>query len=63
MEPVEQSLHLDALLAQDISNAVIRAFQTTFSVEITAGPSEIKRGMVSLVGDVSGVIALVQDGL
>ncbi len=63
MEPVMQPLHLDALLAQDISNAVISAFQTTFSVEVTAGPPEIKRGMVSLVGDVSGVIALVQEGL
>ncbi|MFA6279913.1 MAG: chemotaxis protein CheX [Bdellovibrionales bacterium] len=63
MGQVSQFLRLDDMLAQDISSAVIRAFQTTFGVEITAGPAEMKRGMVSLVGDVSGVIALVQDGL
>lgn len=63
MNQVEQSLSFDALLAQDISNAVMRAFQTTFGVEITAGSTEMNSGMVSLLGDVSGVIALVQDGL
>ncbi|MDX9690417.1 MAG: chemotaxis protein CheX [Proteobacteria bacterium] len=63
MGEVLQYLSLDDVLSKEITNAVISAMQTTFNVSVTAGPAEIGRGIVSLVGDVSGVIALVQDGL
>lgn len=58
-----QALRLDKTLAAEISTAVTAAISTTFGATVTTGESEIGRGMVSLVGDVSGVIALVQDGL
>ncbi len=54
-------LVLDEVLAKEISTAVANTMQKTFSVEVTPGPYEIGEGMVSLVGDVSGVIAMVQD--
>ena len=63
MGQISQPLRLDDFLAKNITNAVTTAFQTTFDVGITSSSAEIGRGMVSLVGDVSGVIALVQDGL
>lgn len=63
MGQVTQYLRLDDVLSREISMAVSAAMQTTFRVDITAGQAEVGRGMVSLVGDVSGVIALVQDGL
>lgn len=58
-----QRLRLDDQLAGEITQAVISAMQTTFLVDVTAGSPEVGRGMVSLVGDVSGVIALIQEGL
>ena len=57
------SLVLDETLATEISNAVCNAMQKTFAVKVVPGPYEIGDGMVSLVGDVSGVIAMVQDHL
>jgi len=63
MGHIRQPLRLDDILAREIVNAVVCTFQTTFGVKIAAGTPEISRGMVSLVGDVSGVIALVQEGL
>jgi CheY-specific phosphatase CheX len=54
-------LVLDEALAQDISRAVINAIGKTFSIEVKAAPYEIGEGIVSLVGDVSGVIAMVQN--
>jgi len=63
MAHMTQSLRLDNDLSQEVTLAVISAIQTTFGVAVSAGQTEIGRGMVSLVGDVSGVIALVQDGL
>ena len=56
-------LALDEQLAHDISTAVCRAMRETFGVEVTAGDFEIGEGMVSLVGDVSGVIGMVQTRL
>lgn len=56
-------LALDAQLAQEISNAVCKAMRETFSVEVQPGPFEIGEGMVSLVGDVSGVIGIAQSQL
>lgn len=57
------SLVLDEVLAKEISGAVCNAMRKTFAVEVVPGPYEIGEGMVSLVGDVSGVIAIVQDQL
>ncbi|MDP9127671.1 MAG: chemotaxis protein CheX [Pseudomonadota bacterium] len=56
-------LMLDDTLAQDISGAVCNAVRQTFGVEAVAGPYEIGEGMVSLVGDVSGVIGMAQNHL
>ena len=56
-------LALDDQLAQHIQRAVVSAMQNTFGVKIEAGDYEIGDGMVSLVGDVSGVIAMVQSHL
>ena len=56
-------LVLDETLAKEISSAVCNAMQKTFGVQAVPGPYEIGEGMVSLVGDVSGVIAMVQDHL
>jgi CheY-specific phosphatase CheX len=58
-----QHLCLDDMLARDITMAVCGAMQTTFNAKVSSGQVETGRGMVSLVGDVSGVIGLVQDGL
>ncbi len=63
MGQASQRLALNDILSKEISRAVCHAMQETFNVTITAGEPEIGRGMVSLVGDVSGVIGLVQDGL
>ena len=57
------NLSLDDALAQDISSAVCNAIRQTFNVEVIPGPYEIGEGMVSLVGDVSGVIGMVQNHL
>jgi len=56
-------LTLDEQLAQDISHAVCKAMRETFSVEVKPGSYEVGEGMVSLVGDVSGVIGIVQSKL
>lgn len=58
-----QPLQLDDQLSKEVTQAVCGAMQTTFGVSVTPGQFEVGRGMVSLVGDVSGVIALVQDDL
>jgi len=56
-------LALDEKLAQEIATAVTSAMRETFSVEVVPGPYEVGEGMVSLVGDVSGVIGMVQSHL
>ncbi len=58
-----QKLRLDDQLSKEITQAVCNAMQTTFSVTVNPGQAEVGSGMVSLVGDVSGVIGLVQDEL
>lgn len=63
MGQVTQHLRLDEQLSREITQAVCGAMQTTFGVKITPGQFEVGTGMVSLVGDVSGVIGLVQDEL
>jgi len=57
-----QNLALDDLLSSEIISAVCKAMETTFNIKVTAGEPEVGRGVVSLIGDVSGVIALVQEG-
>ncbi len=61
-EPAKR-FELDERLAQHISDAVCVAINTTFSVSITPGEVVFGEGMVSLMGDVSGIIAMVQDRL
>jgi len=56
-------LALDDVLAKEISTAVSSALRETFAVDVAPGPYEIGEGMVSLVGDVSGVIGMVQSHL
>lgn len=56
-------LTLDDNLANDISIAVCNAVRQTFGIETAPGAYEIGEGMVSLVGDVSGVIGMVQNNL
>lgn len=65
MKPMPQIVHLalDDHLAKDISSAVTNAMHQTFGIEVMPGPYEIGDGMVSLVGDVSGVIGMVQSHL
>ncbi|MFY9287007.1 MAG: chemotaxis protein CheX [Alphaproteobacteria bacterium] len=53
-------LALDDGLAKEIATAVTNAMRQTFGVEVVPGPYEVGEGMVSLVGDVSGVIGMVQ---
>jgi chemotaxis protein CheX len=53
-------LALDDNLAREITRAVCGAMRETFGIEVTPGAYETGEGMVSLVGDVSGVIAMVQ---
>jgi len=61
VDPVH--LLLDEHLARDISNAVMKAMHETFNVNVIPGEIEVGEGMVSLVGDVSGVIGMVQTKL
>lgn len=63
MGRVAQHLRLDEQLAKEITKAVSGAMQSTFGVGVEAGQFEVGQGMVSLVGDVSGVIGLVQEDL
>jgi chemotaxis protein CheX len=62
---MSQNVHLalDEQLAKDISAAVCNAMRETFAAEVTPGVYEIGEGMVSLVGDVSGVIGMAQNYL
>lgn len=47
----------------EITTAVCQAMQQTFGVEVVPGAYEVGDGMVSLVGDVSGVIGMAQSQL
>lgn len=63
VKPLSPHLELDETLAKEISSAVCSAMRETFSVDVTPGAYEVGEGMVSLVGDVSGVIGMVQSHL
>ena len=60
MKPSSTPLALDDTLAQEITRAVCGAMRETFGANVVAGQYETGEGMVSLVGDVSGVIGMVQ---
>lgn len=59
----QKELSLDDLLAKDIVTAVIRSLRETFNIDVTADPPEFGEGLVSLVGDISGIIGMVQQQL
>ncbi len=56
-------LKLDEQLAKEIKTAVTCAMQNTFGAKVTSGDYETGEGIVSLMGDVSGVIGMVQNRL
>jgi CheY-specific phosphatase CheX len=53
-------LELNESLAKEISRAVCTSMRETFGIEVVPGAFETGEGMVSLVGDVSGVIGMAQ---
>lgn len=63
MSDVQKQICLDETLAKDIVRAVASSMRETFNVEVAPGPAEYGEGIVSLVGDISGIIGLVQDEL
>jgi chemotaxis protein CheX len=56
-------IELNDALAKDISAAVSCSIRETFGAQVTAGTPEYGEGMVSLVGDISGIIGMVQQQL
>jgi chemotaxis protein CheX len=60
---VLQHLALDEQLSKEVTTAVCSAIHNTFATTVIPGTFEVGEGMVSLIGDVSGVIGLVQDQL
>ncbi|MGE0109777.1 MAG: chemotaxis protein CheX [Bdellovibrionales bacterium] len=63
MGQTEQKLALDEQLSRDVAMAVTLAMKSTFGAEVTTDQYEVGKGIVSLLGDVSGVIGLEQDDL
>ncbi|MFA4993995.1 MAG: chemotaxis protein CheX [Bdellovibrionales bacterium] len=63
MSDEQTPISLDDVLAKDITKAVIRSMSEMFSCTVVAGKPEFGEGMVSLVGDISGLIGLVQSQL
>jgi chemotaxis protein CheX len=63
MGQTEQKLALDEQLSRDVAMAVTLAMKSTFGTEVTTDQYEVSKGIVSLLGDVSGVIGLEQDDL
>lgn len=63
MTHVAQPLALDEQLSKEVTAAVCCAMQNTFDVKVAAGEYELGDGIVSLTGDVSGVIGMVQNRL
>lgn len=57
------NLTLDEIMSREIAAAVVKTMRETFAVDVSSGNYEIGEGIVSLVGDVSGVIGMVQDHL
>lgn len=55
-----KQISLDDILAKDIVRAVTCSMHETFGLNVTAGAAEYGDGIGSLVGDISGIIGLVQ---
>ncbi|MBI1273155.1 MAG: hypothetical protein GC131_03600 [Alphaproteobacteria bacterium] len=56
-------LALDEQLSGEISKAVCTAMRDTFDADVKPGKYEIGEGPVALIGDVSGIIGMVQNDL
>ena len=56
-----QKILLDSQMAQDLTLAVISTVQQMFSVEVKADPCTTGEGKCQVVGDVSGIISIVQN--
>jgi len=56
-------LILDEKLSKEVTTAVCSAMHDMFAASVIPGTFDVGEGMVSLVGDVSGVIGLVQNQL
>ena len=63
MSKMDKQIELDNLLADDIVTAVSRSLGETFGIEITSNSVEYGEGLVSLVGDISGIIGIAQSYL
>jgi len=63
MSNTQLQISLSETLAKDVIAAVTKSLHETFGVEVTAGTPEYGDGMVSLVGDISGIIGMVQNQL
>ncbi len=59
----QKQIALDETFVKDISDAVISTMRETFNVSVTTGPTAYGEGLVSLEGEISGIIGLVQDHL
>jgi chemotaxis protein CheX len=60
MPNTQKQISLDEVLAKDIVKAAVCSMRETFNIDVTADPPEFGEGLVSLVGDISGIIGLVQ---
>jgi chemotaxis protein CheX len=63
MSHAHMHLALNDTLAKDIETAVSRSMSETFGAKVTSDKTEYGEGMVSLVGDISGIIGMVQSHL
>jgi chemotaxis protein CheX len=63
MSDNQKRISLDDVFSKDIVTAVTRSMHETFDVTVKADPPEFGEGIVSLGGDISGIIGLVQDQL
>jgi chemotaxis protein CheX len=61
MSDAQKQISLDETFCKDIVNAVVSSMRQTFNLDVKPGVAEYGEGMVSLGGDISGIIGLVQD--
>lgn len=60
MVDASKPIALDDVFAKDIVRAVVCSMHETFNVNVTADAPEFGKGNMTLVGDISGIIGLVQ---
>jgi CheY-specific phosphatase CheX len=63
MSGAQKQISLDDAFSKDIVAAVTCLMHGTFNVDVTVGTTEYGEGIVSLAGEISGIIGLVQDHL